>query len=210
MEHNAASVFLPYHVHIVDGDTRRRAQVAYALSKRIVRSHVYESVRELESFEPSSGLILLNGDMGVSCLGELNRSLLARGAYIPIAMYSSKPDLVEVVQAMLSGALDYLQWPLEPADLEKALVRISDRSAQAARLKRKRAAAQKLVANLSQREREVLTRLIDGQANKTMAENLGISPRTIEIHRCNAMRKLNVSTSAEAVRIGLYAGLDQE
>ena len=58
--------------------------------------------------------------------------------------------------------------------------------------------------------REVLTRLIDGQANKTMAENLGISPRTIEIHRCNAMRKLNVSTSAEAVRIGLYAGLDQE
>ena len=210
MEHNAASVFLSHHVHIVDGDTRRRAQVAYALSKRVLRSHVYESVREFERFEPSSGLILLNGDRGVSCLEELNRSLLARGAYIPIAMYSSEPDLAEAVEAMLSGALDYLQWPLEPADLEEALARIADRSALAARLKHKRAAAQKLVANLSQREREVLVRLVDGQSNKTMAEDLGISPRTIEIHRCNAMRKLNVSTSAEAVRIGLYAGLDQE
>lgn len=128
---------------------------------------------------------------------------------MPIAMYSSKPDLAKVVEAMLSGALDYLEWPFDPAELQTAMGRISTRSAQAARLERKRAAAQKLVADLSRREREVLIRLIAGQANRTMAEELGISPRTIEVHRSNMMKKLNAGTSAEAVRVGLYAGLDQ-
>jgi two-component system, LuxR family, response regulator FixJ len=197
-------------IHIVDGDSRRRAQVAFALSRGTFRPHVYESIEEFESFRPTSGLVLLNGDDDTCYLSELYGSLSARGAYVPIAMYSSKPDLVKVVEAMLSGALDYLQWPLDPSDMEAAIGRIADRSAQAARLERKRAAAQKLVAGLSGREREVLARLIDGQGNKTMADDLGISPRTIEVHRSNALRKLNVATSAEAVRIGLYAGLDQD
>lgn len=129
---------------------------------------------------------------------------------MPIAMYSSEPDLAKVVEAMLSGALDYLEWPFEPADLETAIGRIAKRSAQAARLERKRAAAQKLVADLSRREREVLIRLADGKANRAMAEDLGISPRTVEIHRSNMMKKLNAGTSADAVRVALYAGLDQE
>ena len=203
-------MLLSHQVHIVDKDSRRRAQVAYALSKGIFRAHVYESVEEFERFRPCSGLILLNGDKIDSSLEELNRSLTARGAYMPIAMYSSKPDLAQVVEAMLSGALDYLQWPFDPADLEAAVGRISRRSALVAGLERKRAAAQKLVAGLSRREREVLIRLIDGQANRTMGEDLGISPRTVEIHRSNMMKKLNAATSAEAVRVGLYAGLDRD
>jgi two-component system, LuxR family, response regulator FixJ len=195
-------------VHIVDEDSRRRAKIAFDLSGSVFRTQVYEGVWELDRFAPNSGIILLNGDTGHSPLEDLTRRMSERGGYMPIAMYSSKPDTAKIVEAMLCGALDYLEWPFGADEFGAAVARIKERSSGAAEAERKRVTAETVVARLTPRETEILTRMIAGQANKAMADQLGISPRTVEIHRGNLIKKLNVGTSAAAVRVGIYAGLD--
>jgi FixJ family two-component response regulator len=171
---------------------------------------VYESIEEFEQAVPSSGLVLLSGDDGHSSLGRVRDRLLAGGRYMPVAMYSSKPDVGMIVEAMLSGALDYLTWPFCPAEIEASIVNMAKRSSGVAEAERRRIEARALVERLSRREREILARMMTGKSNKTMGQELGISPRTVEIHRGNLIRRLAVGTTAEAVRLGLYAGLDDD
>ena len=111
---------------------------------------------------------------------------------------------------MLAGALDYLAWPFDSHDVEATIAKIQGHVANAARAQYRRASAEQLVSTLSPRERDVLAELVEGHANKDIGARLGISPRTVEIHRASALRKLSAATSAEAVRIGLYAGLDSD
>lgn len=195
-------------IHVVDGNSRRRAQIAFVLSEGALRPQVYESIEEFDQVVPSTGLVLLSGDDGRSSLGEMRERLLAGGRYMPVAMYSSKPDVAKIVEAMLSGALDYLTWPFSSAEVEAAMANMARRSSGVAEAARKRIEARALVGRLSGREREILTRMMAGKSNKTMGQELGISPRTVEIHRGNLIRKLAVGTSADAVRMALYAGLD--
>lgn len=198
----------PDQVHIVDSDSKRRAQVAYALSDRGYRAHVYESISEFEQFTPSDGLLLLSGDDDPVSLSDLRERLNARGECVPVAMYASKPEAAKVVEAMLCGAVDYLEWPLR-SDAADIIRKATSRAGNQLKLERRRAAALTLMNNLSNREREVLTCMILGLSNKTIAHQLTISPRTVEIHRGNLIRKLNASSSAGAVRLGIYAGLDE-
>lgn len=196
-------------VHIIDADSRRRAQIAHRLARSSVRAEIYETIEELASYRPTSGLLLINRDDDAVTLDTLASTMAARGDYLPFAVYSSNPAPRQVVDAMLSGALDYLVWPFESGEVEASLARIAQRSAQTADLERKRASARVLVDKLSPREKQVLVGMIDGLSNKDIGARLGISPRTAEIHRANMGKKLGVSSSAEAVRVGLYADLDQ-
>ena len=124
-------------------------------------------------------------------------------------MYSDEPSPEKIVNAMLEGALDYLQFPFEPKLLDTAVARLSSEGERRAEQDRRRAHAKAAVEELSARELEVLASMVQGNSNKEIAQELGISPRTVEIHRGNMMRKLRARSTSDAIRLAVYAGLDE-
>jgi two-component system response regulator FixJ len=124
-------------------------------------------------------------------------------------MYSDAPSPEKIVKAMIDGVLDYLQWPFDPVLLDRAVERLQVEGERRAEQDRRQLQARSLVEELSPREREVLISIVQGRANKETARELGISARTVEIHRGNMMRKLRAKSTSDAVRMALYAGLDQ-
>ena len=193
-------------IHIVDQDMRRRA----TLSRKILelRSHaeIYEDCSEFTQRLPHEGLLLVANDEAPSLLELLNEGSIE----LPLIVYAEHPDMSEVVEAVQSGALDFLEWPIAQERLRDVLQRAEELGSRKIAQIRKRTAARNRVSALSSRERDVLLALLDGGSNKTIAEQLAISPRTVEIHRGNMMRKLGAVSSGDAVRIALYAGLDAD
>jgi len=131
----------------------------------------------------------------------------AQNGYLPVAFYSENPSSQKIVSAMLSGALDYLDWPFSPEALDRSVDRLRRHGEKFARVERRKAEARQLIATLTPRERDVLEGLLEGESNKEMAKRLGLSPRTVEIHRANMMTRLAAQSTSDAVRIGIYGGL---
>jgi two-component system, LuxR family, response regulator FixJ len=196
------------HVHIIDHDSRRRARIAYELAGRGVHAEIYESLDEFATRLPDGGEILL-ADGSTDCDPAALREVIeAARLVLPFALYSGEPTPQRIVAAMLSGARDYLRWPFDPDLLEVALERLSHDGEHIARQQRRKFAAEAAVGELSEREFEVLELMMLGLSNKEIGANLGISPRTVEIHRGNMMRKLNARSPSDAVRLAMHAGLD--
>jgi FixJ family two-component response regulator len=192
----------------LDKDSSRRAQIAFGLTKRDVPTQIYENLEELLSWAPNDGLLLLNDNVASNALEAIGQKVAKQGGFLPIAMYSEHPSTASVVQAMLAGAIDYLEWPFPVARLDETMARLGGEAEARIRAARRRSEAEAALANLTQREREVLCAMIDGSGNKQIALALQISPRTVEIHRANLLGKLNAQSSSEAIRIGIYGGLD--
>lgn len=198
------------HIHVIDPDFRRRASISRELIRLNLHPEIYESVFEFGSQIPKSGMVFASDDCGRGELPELIEMLDATGTRLPVAMYSNEPSPEKIVKAMLEGALDYLKWPFEAELLDGAVERLRAEGQRRAEQDRRRARSRALVDALSPRELEVLSLVVQGHANKEIAEDLGISPRTVEIHRSNMMRKLNARSTSDAVRVALYAGIDEE
>jgi len=194
-------------VHLVDDDEAIRRSVGFMLKTSGFQVRVYESgiefLKSASSLEP--GCVLLDIRMpGMDGL-EVLAALRAKGVSLPVIIMTGHGDVSLAVQAMKAGALDFIEKPFEKAILVSAI----DHGVE--RLKRSAAdvdgadeAAVKLKA-LTPREREVLDGLAKGLPNKTIAYDLGISPRTVEIHRANLMTKLGVRSLSEALRIAFAA-----
>ncbi len=118
------------------------------------------------------------------------------------------PGTARVVEAIKAGALDYLALPLDPERLEELIDRIDEEARAHSEARRRMIEARSRIEVLSAREREVLDWLAQGCSNKTIARELDISPRTVEIHRANMMAKLGAGHAAEAVRLRIEARLD--
>ncbi|MGN3975239.1 response regulator transcription factor [Tsuneonella sp. SYSU-LHT278] len=196
-------------LHVVEPDPRRRAKAAFDFSQKFP-SQVYESIKEFIEFDPPAGVVIVNDDCESDPLPELHAHFARNGKVLPIALYSEDPRTPRVVEAVLSGAVDYLDWPLDSEAIEAALDRIVGRFASHDQARARRLAARSKVAGLSKRERGILQLMIDGNSNKQIAQILDLSPRTVEVHRANVLKKLDASSTADAVRIGLYAGLEDE
>lgn len=193
-------------IHVLDHDVRRRATIARQLTRLGHHAELYDSLRELSGRPPSSGLLLVFDDNSEFLASNAVEVIERTGNFVPVALYSNKISPERIVSAMISGALDYLSWPFEPAAFQQSLHRISQAARAQEERRRKVANARLLVQKLSNREQEVLRALVNGASSKHIGKDLGISPRTVEIHRANLMRKLNAPTTVDAVRIGLYAG----
>lgn len=194
------------YIHIIDRDIRRRA----AMSRRILEleSHaeIYEDYSEFSERQVSEGLVLV-----AHADSRILLKLLADGKIqLPVIVYSEHPGTSQVVEAVQSGALDFLDWPANSERLRHVLDRAKVDGEQRVAQLRKRAAARETVRALSPRERDVLVGLLEGGSTKSIGMNLGISPRTVEIHRGNMMRKLRARSTGDAIRIAIYAGLDSE
>ena len=198
-------VVRPY-VHVVDPDGARRAKIARELYARSIHAEIYESVDELVSRAPTHGTLLI-ADQDSTDAGESLDTIRSRNGYLPVAFYSENPSPQKIVKAMLSGALDYLDWPFSSEALDDSVDRLRRHGEKFARIERRKAEARQLIGTLTPRERDVLEGLLEGESNKEMAKRLGLSPRTVEIHRANMMSRLNAQSTSDAVRIGIYGGL---
>jgi FixJ family two-component response regulator len=124
-------------------------------------------------------------------------------------MPADTSDLEKMVEAIIVGALDYLDAPLPPEKVQKLVADAAARKNLRRREDANREEARDLVAGLTIRERQTLELVTRGLSSKAIARELGISPRTVEVHRANAFEKINASSTADAIRIGVHAGLDR-
>lgn len=194
-------------VHIVDDDPAIRRSVGFMLKTSGHRVEVYESGAELlkQSGKLDQGCILLDIRMpGMDGL-EVQQALHNEGVSLPVIIMTGHGDVTLAVKAMKAGAVDFIEKPFEKeallASLDQGFGRLSRKEATD---DRKRDAEVRLQA-LTARERDVLNGLAQGLPNKTIAYDLGISPRTVEIHRANLMTKLEVRSLSEALRIAFAA-----
>lgn len=198
-------------IHVIDPDYRRRARVSSEFSIRNVHVEIYEDLAEFRHRNPCEGFIFAADHDEESCdLSKVVEAVKECGTALPIVVYGRHPATRKVVSAMLSGALDYLEWPFDPQALGLTFQRLATEGVYRVMQEQRRSVAKAQVGLLTPREKQVLVRIADGLSNKETALMLQISPRTVEIHRGNMMRKLNAQSAADVVRIALYAGVDED
>lgn len=196
-------------VHLVDDDEsiRRSASFMLRTSGYLVKTYAsgVELLEDPKTIAP--GCILLDVRMpGLDGI-EVQKALRDEGVLHPVIVMTGHGDVTVAVQAMKQGAVDFIEKPFEKAVLlgaiEAGFERLEQSSKRAARAEEARVRLEALTA----RERDVMKGLVRGHPNKTIAYDLGISPRTVEIHRANLMTKLGVASLSEALRIAFAAGL---
>ncbi len=194
-------------VHLVDDDDSVRRSVGFMLktSGYQVKSYEFgdELVRQAKSLE--TGCILLDIRMpGMDGLA-VQQALQDHGVTLPVIIMTGHGDVPLSVRAMKAGAIDFIEKPFEKEVLLTAIeLGFSSLDRSESGRDRAKEASVRLHA-LTPREREVLDGLAKGLPNKTIAYDLGISPRTVEIHRANLMAKLEVRSLSEALRLAFAA-----
>ena len=196
-------------VFLVDDE----ASVLKALS-RLLRSaglnvETFGSPQEfLRHHDPHAhGCLVLDVAMpGLNGL-DLQRALAAKGTELPIIFLTGRGDIPMSVQAMKQGAVDFLTKPTNDEDLLAAIRAGIDKDRANRQAGAQRSKIQQQLATLTPREREVLHHIIAGKLNKQVAAELGIVEKTIKVHRARVMKKMNVRSLAELVRVAEHAGI---
>ncbi len=196
--------------HVIDHDSRRRASIAREFLGRGFHAEIYEDLDEFKQRMPTGGYVFAHDDVDHCEVRQLRTLIGDQEIPLPVTFYSAEPATERIVQAMQFGAWDYLKWPFDPRLLDSSLKTLAAVGDRLIGEHRRRLEARAQVDRLTGREREVLRLMVQGNANKNIALELNISPRTVEIHRGNMMRKLQATSTSDAVRIALYAGLDAE
>ncbi len=198
-------------VHIVDDEESMRRSTGYALKTTGYAVATWASGTEFlkQVRHAEQGCILLDVRMPDIDGLEVQQVLAARGVTMPVVIMTGHGDITIAVQAMKAGAVDFLEKPFEKSALLNAVEAAFERIAKADDAAIKAQDAATLLAALTPRERDVLEGLAQGLPNKTIAYDLGISPRTVEVHRANLMAKLDVRSLSDALRIAFAAGLGQ-
>lgn len=197
-------------VHLVDDEEALRRSVSFLLKTSGYAVTTWPSgvafLKEAKHVEP--GCVLLDVRMPVLDGLEVQRLMAERGITMPVVVLTGHGDVAMAVAAMKGGAVDFLEKPFEKAVLleavDLAFGRMDGSGAEHDRAK----GARVRIACLTPREQDVLRGLTHGLPNRTIAGDLEISPRTVEVHRANVMAKLGVRNLSEALRLAFAAGLD--
>ena len=190
-------------VMVVDDDSGVRNAMRILLKSVGIEATLYASAQEfLASYQPAQpGCLVLDIRMpGMSGL-ELQQQLNLRGAVIPVIFMTGHGDIPMAVEAMQHGAFDFLQKPFRDQDLLDRIQRAVVKDQQLRASLGEHARIRSHLATLTAREREVLDLMARGKQNKAIAQDLGVSPRTVEIHRSRVMEKMQVTSVAELVRM---------
>ncbi len=194
-------------VYLVDDEVAVRRSVGFMLKTSGFEVESFESgeafLKAAPHLEP--GCVLLDVRLGAMDGLGVQQALKDKGVVLPVIIITGHGDVGLAVRAMKAGAVDFLEKPFEKtaviASLEQAL-RHNDGRAELNRLSDQ---ARAQLNGLTPRERDVLNGLVEGQSNKVIAYDLGISPRTVEIHRANLMSKLGVGSLSDALKIAFTA-----
>jgi two-component system response regulator FixJ len=192
-------------VHVVDDDEAVRQSLAFLLGSAGLAVRLYDSAAAFLAglSEVRTGCLITDIRMpGMTGL-ELLNALNARGCGLPTIVITGHGDVPLAVQAMKAGAVDFIEKPFDQETLLGAVHAALDRGGLGASAEEPIVAAR--LASLSARERQVLEGLIAGHSNKTIAHNLSISPRTVEVYRANLMTKMEAKSLSELIRMAVLA-----
>lgn len=195
-------------VFVVDDDSSTRELLAWLMKRHGLRVEVFPDARSfLKSYKPEMpGCLVVDLNMpGMSGL-DLQQYLKERGVSLPVLFLSGRADVPKAVKAVKEGAIDFIEKPFDYRRVvglvEDCLKRDADTRA---KHESKRVYSERL-AQLTQREREVLELVVAGRMNREIAEKLDISIKTVEAHRAKIMEKLEVNSVAELVQAALAGG----
>lgn len=196
-------------VHVIDDDEAVRDSLTFLLQAAGFSPVCYASAQDfLAALDGSTaGCVLTDVRMpNMSGLELIAHLRAGPHAVLPVVVMTGHGDIAMAVDAMKAGASDFLEKPFEDEALIAAIGNALAVKATTERKDAERADAAERLASLSSREREVLDGLAKGRANKVIAQDLGISPRTVEIYRANVMTKMGAGSLSELVRLALIAG----
>jgi len=188
-------------VFVVDDDAAVRQSLVLLIRSMALPVAAFESAQDfLERGDPAHpGCLVLDIRMpGMSGL-ELQDELVRRDVSLPVIFITGHGDVAMAVRAMKSGAVDFIEKPFSDQVLLERINRALEEDRARRQVREERAEIGRRVETLSPREREVMERIVAGQANKVIAIELGLSERTIEIHRAKVMTKTGARSLAELV-----------
>lgn len=186
-------------IFVVDDDAAMRRSLAYLFDSVGWRVELFDSGRDfLNRYDGHlPGCLVLDMRMPLLSGLELQRMLNGRGIGIPIVFLTGHGDVAMAVQAMKTGASDFLEKPCKDQILLDTVSRAVKRSLEVCRKSEQAHAVLSVLATLTPREREVAERVALGKANKIIARELGISDKTVQVHRHHVMAKMGVHSAAE-------------
>jgi two-component system, LuxR family, response regulator FixJ len=190
-------------VFIVDDDAGVRSSIRVLMKSIGLAATPFGSAKEfLDAYNPHQpGCLVLDIRMpGMSGL-ELQEALNERGAVIPVIFITGHGDIPMAVEAMRHGAFEFLQKPFRDQDLIDRIQKALEQDKETREGLREHGRIRVRIASLTPREKEVLELLTSGKANKMMAQDLGLSQRTVEIHRAHVMEKMGAKSVAQLVRM---------
>lgn len=196
-------------VHLIDDDEGVRQAVAFLLSSAGLAVRLHESavgfLEVLPTLQP--GCIVSDVRMpGMDGL-ELQRRLKSLGIKLPMIIMTGHADVSLAVEAMKAGAVDFIEKPFDDELILSAIRAALDLYDKTGYRETEIAQTQVKLKSLTAREREVLDGLLAGHPNKTIAYDLGLSARTVEVHRASLMTKMGATSLSELVRMSLVAGV---
>ena len=188
---------------VVDDDAAMRRSLVYLFDSAGWRVETFESAQDfLDRYNGHvPGCLVLDVRMPLMSGLGLQQALKERDIQLPIIFLTGHGDLAMAVQAMKTGACDFLEKPCKDQVLLDAVTRAVQRSIDEGRIRLQTRAAQNTLTTLTAREREVAELMATGKPNKIIARELGISDKTVQVHRHNTMEKLGVHSAAEITQL---------
>ena len=192
-------------VYVVDDDEGVRDSLQWLLEGKDYRVRCYDSAESfLSRYDPREvACLIVDIRMGGMSGMELQDRLIERKSPLPIVFITGHGDVPMAVSTMKKGAMDFIQKPFQEEALVSLVERMLDQARESFSQHQSSASREALLAKLTSREAQVLERIVAGRLNKQIADDLGISIKTVEAHRANIMEKLGANTVADLLKIAL-------
>ena len=196
-------------IYVIDDDDAARHSLEFLLKTAGVKVRSFESGKAFLDVLPGikSGCVLTDVRMPEITGIDLLRKVKEMGIDVPVIVITGHGDISLAVEAMKIGAVDFLEKPFDDDALLAAVRGSLSRNADTAQRNAELSQINDKLTALSNRERQVLEGLVAGKANKVIAFDLGISPRTVEIYRANLMTKMAANSLSDLVRMAMMAGI---
>jgi FixJ family two-component response regulator len=194
-------------VHVVDDDEAVRDSLQWLLEGKDYRVRCFDSAESFLSRFDAREVACVLADIrmnGMSGL-ELQDKLIERKSPLPIVFITGHGDVPMAVSSMKKGAMDFIEKPFKEEELVSLVERMLEKARVAFSQQLEAASRDALLSRLTAREAQVLERIVAGRLNKQIADDLGISIKTVEAHRANIMEKLNANTVADLLKTALSA-----
>ena len=194
--------------HVIDDDDDARESLSFLLSTADVPFETYPGAIEfLAIAQNATGVVVTDVRMPQMDGIELVRRLAAAGIALPVIVMTGHGDVPLAVEAMKAGVVDFIEKPYDGDTMLSAIRAALQRGGEGDPRQGERVEFMRRIDSLSMRERQVMEGLVAGKANKVIAYDLDISPRTVEIYRAHVMTKMQARSLSDLIRAALVAGL---